>query len=137
MQSHFDISDHAFEMQFQSGSFPPALFTHEAHIRLAWIHIKKYGCQKAIENISSQLMNYVTIIGATGKYNQTLTVAAVKAVSHFINKSVSSNFADFIQEFPKLNTNFKDLLATHYSVDIYHSETARRQFLEPDLLPFS
>ena len=137
MQSHFDISDHAFEMQFQSGSFPPALFTHEAHIRLAWIHIKKYGCQKAIENISSQLLNYVKIIGATGKYNQTLTVAAVKAVSHFINKSVSSNFADFIQEFLRLNTNFKDLLAAHYSVDIYHSETARLQFLEPDLLPFS
>jgi hypothetical protein len=137
MQSHFELTDHEFEIQFQSASFPPALFTHEAHIRLAWVHIKKYGCEKAIENITGQLMDYVKTIGATGKYNHTLTIGAVKAVNHFINKSASSNFAGFIKEFPRLLSNFKDLMAYHYSGDIYNSETAKQQFVEPDLLPFS
>lgn len=137
MQSHFELTDNEFEIQFQSATLPPALFTHEAHVRLAWIHIKKYGCQKAIENITGQLMDYVEAIGETGIYNHTLTIAAVKAINHFINRSASNNFIDFIQEFPRLNTNFKDLMAAHYSVDIYHSETAKQQFLEPDLLPFT
>ena len=137
MQSHSELTDNEFEIQFQSAAFPPSLFTHEAHLRLAWIHIKKYGCETAIENITKQLMNFVEAIGASGKYNHTLTIAAVKAVNHFINKSGSSSFADFIQEFPRLNSNFKDLMAFHYSVDIYNSETARQQFVEPDLVPFS
>jgi hypothetical protein len=137
MQSHLQLTDNEFETQFLSCVFSPALFTHEAHIRLAWIHINKYGCQIAIENITTQLLNYVNVLGANSKYNHTLTIAAVKAVNHFINKSTSSSFAGFINEFPRLNTNFKDLIAFHYSLDIYNLEKGRLQFVEPDLVPFS
>ncbi|MBL7703481.1 MAG: hypothetical protein JNM14_14615 [Ferruginibacter sp.] len=137
MKSHFELSDELFEVQFQNGKLDPALFDHEAHLRLAWIHINRYGEAKAIENITNQLYAYVVSLGAADKYNKTLTVAAIKAVSHFISRSDAGNFPEFILEFPRLKYNFKELMAFHYRMDIYNSETAKRHYLEPDLIPFT
>ena len=130
------MTDLEFEQHFASGELPPALFTHEAHLRLAWIHVTQYGVEEAIENVTEQIKRYTQKLNATDKYNHTLTVAAVKAVYHFVLKSKSDNFQDFLQEFPRLKFKFKDLMACHYGFDIYTSPKAKQAFLEPDLLPF-
>lgn len=136
MKTHFDLTDAEFEQQFKSSRLDPALFSHEAHLRLAWIHLKNYGREQAISNICGQLFAFVTFLNARDKYNQTLTIAAVKAVDHFMKKSNSENFADFINEFPRLKNNFRELMSFHYQTDIYNSEKAKLEFLEPDLAPF-
>jgi len=137
MEAHFKLSDEQFEKQFGNCSLDPAIFSHEAHLRLAWIHIKNAGVEKAIENICTQLPAFVKSVGAEGKYNKTLTIAAIYAVNHFMNKSDSNNFYAFIQEYPSLRVNFKRLMACHYGVDIYNNELAKKEYLEPDLLPFT
>lgn len=136
MDDHFKLTDFDFEQQFENGAFNPTHFTHEAHLRLAWIHIKKYGIEKAEINIQNQILKFVDLVGAKDKYNMTLTLAAIKAVHHFILQSNADNFIDFIKEFPRLKYNFKELIASHYGFDIYHSKEAKTTFLEPDLLPF-
>ncbi len=136
MEIHFSITDTEFEKQFENCSLDPELFSHEAHLRLAWIHIQKYGQEKAISNICNQLIQFTIAAGAGNKYNHTLTIAAVKAVAHFINKSSTTNFKDFIAENSRLKSNFKDLINTHYKTDIYNSVLAKKQFIEPDLVPF-
>ena len=136
MENHFKLSDSEFEEQFENCKLDPSIFSHEAHLRLAWIHIKNYGIEKAIQNVQAQLQNFVNHVGAKDKYNVTLTIAAVKAVYHFMLKSESDNFKDFIEEFPRLKHNFKELLNCHYGIDILNSERAKAKFLEPDLIPF-
>ncbi len=136
MQNHYQLSDNDFEAQFANANLDPAIFSHEAHLRLAWIHLNRYGLRQAEENICAQLVNFVNTIGAADKFNKTLTIAAIKAVHHFMQKSTSDNFADFIEEFPRLKYNFKELLGYHYGFDIFQSERARKEYLEPDLLPF-
>ena len=136
MEKHLKLSDEEFEFQFQSLSLDPELFSHEAHLRLAWIHLKKYGESKAISNIKNQLLAFVDHVGARAKYNDTLTVAAVKMVHHFMKRSSSSNFQEFIFEFPKMKTNFKDLIMSHYKTNIFSSEKARKEYIKPDLIPF-
>jgi hypothetical protein len=136
MKNHLELSDQEFQQRFEEGTLDPALFTHEAHIRMAWIYITTYGLEQAIDTICTQLTLFVTRLGAADKFNKTLTIAATKAVYHFILRSKSDNFPSFIAEFPRLNTHFRELMASHYSGDIYGSETARKTFLEPDLLPF-
>lgn len=130
------INDKEFERQFEDCTLNPEIFSHEAHLRLAWIHIKNYGIERAIDNICKQLIAYVDALGARDKYNKTLTVAAIRAVYHFMLKSKSDNFQDFIEEFPRLKFGFKDLLGFHYAVDIFKNEKAKHEYLEPDLLPF-
>lgn len=136
MENHLEISDTAFEREFENGSFNPEWFTHEAHLRLAWIHIRKYGKKQAILNISEQLFNFVSLLGAQHKYNKTLTIAAIEIVSHFMQKSKTENFQDFIYEFPRLNSHFKDLIASHYKTDIFTSPEAKKVYLKPDLCDF-
>lgn len=137
MISHFELSDIEFEQQFQSCTLDPAVFTHEAHLRLAWIHIRNYGIEKAIENVCVHLLVFVEHAGARDKYNKTLTIAATRAVYHFMQRSDADSFAGFIHQFPGLKTNFRGIIAAHYREDIFNSERAKQEYVEPDLLPFS
>lgn len=134
--NHGELTDKEFEDQFSLGILDPKLFNHEAHVRLAWIHINRYGEQTAINNISAQIKAFAAKLGLHDKYNHTVTVAAIKVVHHFMNKSGSNSFNDFIQEFPRLKNNFRELLDTHYGIDIYHSRKAMTEYIEPDLVPF-
>lgn len=136
MIHNLELTDIEFERQFEKGNLEPAFFNHEAHIRLAWIHITRYGIDEAMKKIPSQLLNYVTQHGFPHKYNHTLTIAATKVVYHFILRTHSQNFKSFIQEFPGLKTNFQTLMGSHYSEGIYLSEEAKKSYVEPDLLPF-
>lgn len=136
MEKHFELNDFTFEQQFAHCSLDSTLFSHEAHLRLAWIHIHQYGIDQAIENICKQIKSYATSLGAHDKYNETVTIAAIRAVYHFMLRSKTDNFRDFIIENPRLKTSFKELLFSHYSTNIFTSERAKKEYLEPELLPF-
>ncbi|AUP81108.1 hypothetical protein [Flavivirga eckloniae] len=136
MQDHYSLSDVEFTDQFKKAILDPKLFSHDAHLRLAWIYINNDGLDLAIKQITHELKGFVTSLGAIDKYNETVTVAAIKAVYHFWLKSDSKTFQDFILENPRLKTNFKALLASHYDIEIFNSKTAKSSFLEPTLLPF-
>lgn len=136
MELHFHISDYEFEEQFETGKLKPEIFTHEAHLRLAWIHLKKYRLENAISNIRSQLSDYVSLLGVADKYNETLTVAAIRAIDHFMRQSNTDTFKEFITAYPQLKDNFKELMQQHYQFDIFNSPEAKTSFIEPDLLPF-
>ena len=136
MKTHNDLSDKVFEEQFANCQLDAVIFSHEAHLRLAWIHIRKYGIDQAIENICTQLKAYTQSLGAIEKYNETVTTAAINAVYHFMLKSNTDTFQIFTIEHPRLISNFRDLLGQHYAIDIFHSELAKSTFLEPELLPF-
>ena len=136
IEQHHYLTDVEFEKQFQACKLDPTLFSHEAHLRLAWINIKQYGLEKAEIRIQEQLRKFVVTLGAEAKYNATVTVAAIRIVGHFMRKSKVDNFKDFIQEFPQLKSNFKALIKNHYSFDVYHSTLAKATFVAPDIKPF-
>ncbi|MCB0633435.1 MAG: hypothetical protein R2824_29490 [Saprospiraceae bacterium] len=137
MDTHYQFDDLLFEEQFREGTFPPQLFTHEAHLRLAWIHIRRYGVEYAADQICLQIKDFDRLHGDGTKFHKTLTVAAVRAVYHFMQKFRSDNFADFIVEFPRLKHSFKELLDFHYTAKRLQNQDARYEYVEPDLVPFS
>lgn len=136
MKSHLDLSDAEFLTAFENCKLPPTLFTHEAHLRLAWLHLKASGVEVTVDTILKQIANYAAHFGAPGKFNVTLTVAAIKIVHHFQLKSSSDNFVEFMLEFPQLKSDFKDLISAHYGFDIFNSQRAKVEYLAPDLLPY-
>ncbi|MCX2718603.1 hypothetical protein [Lentiprolixibacter aurantiacus] len=136
MEEHNKLSDEEFKRQFANCTLPSEVFSHEAHLRLAWLYLSEYNVEKTEVIIQDQLKKYVACFGAEDKYHVTLTVAAIRIVNHFISRSASDNFTDFIVEFPQLKTGFRELIASHYGFDIYASEKARLNYIEPDLLPF-
>ena len=137
MERHDQLKDIDFEKQFENCTFDPKLFTHEAHLRLAWIHVKKYGVENAITNLCNQISKFDRTFGDGTKFNTTVTIASAKVVNHFIQKKPTlSSFNEFINEFPRLKFNFKEILGFHYGIDIFREENAKHKFLKPDLLAF-
>ncbi|WP_207211115.1 hypothetical protein [Flagellimonas olearia] len=133
---HSQLSDEEFVEAFEKASLHPKLFNHEAHIRLAWVYLQKYGEEKAVEKTCAGIAHFDAIYGNGDKFHATITVAAVKAVHHFNKKSKSTNFFDFMEAFPRLKTAFKELLEQHYTPEVLTHEKAKTDYIPPDLLPF-
>ena len=136
MKAHHPLTDSEFEHQFAAGTLDPSLFNHKAHVRLAWIHVSRYGVERAIENICAQIRSFAEAHGDKDKFNVTVTIAAVRAVDHFMRRSETTDFESLISEHPRLIHSFKELLSYHYTTDIFRSATAKKAYLEPELLPF-
>ena len=103
MEKHFDLNDAEFEAAFENGTLQSSTFSHEAHLRLAWIHIHKYGEKAAIENMQKQIKKYAISLDEEDKYHATITVGSVKEVYHFMLQSNSYNFKDFIHHSGRIN----------------------------------
>ncbi|MEO5979800.1 MAG: hypothetical protein ABIS36_25265 [Chryseolinea sp.] len=134
--AHFHLTDADFEKQLEKCILDPSIFTHEAHLRMAYIKIRAFGVSEAVAIVSSEIENYVKFRGAQDKFNKTLTIAAVNTVNHFMNKAKSLTFTDLMIEFPRLKYNFRELISTHYGFDIFNSTQAKKEFIQPDLMPY-
>lgn len=126
-----------FAAAFESGAFPPQEFNHEAHIKLAWIYLGLFDEKTAISKTCEAIKNYDQLHGDGTKYHVTLTVASVKVVHHFRQKSNATTFEKFVAEYPKLVTSFKELLFQHYDKSVLTDPKAKTAYLQPDLLPFT
>jgi hypothetical protein len=130
------LTDDELEDQFKKGRLDPRTFDHEAHLRLAYVHVKKYGVAKAIQNLCLQIGVFDRTHGEGIKYHETITIVAVKIMNHFMRRTSALNFQGLIKEFPRLRDDFKGLISQHYSMDLFQHPTAKIEFLEPDLHPF-
>lgn len=137
LKSHWDLSDQEYTWQFEAGSFPPRLFSHEAHLRLAWIHLRQGGLKQALASIPTQIRQFAIQVGVPDKYHETVTRAAIYAVHHFMQKTETDQFETFIAEHPALQHDFKSLINSHYLHDIFKDEQARKAFIPPDAAPFT
>ena len=136
VRSHNQLGDDEYEQQFRDCTFKPRLFSHEAHLRLAWIHIRKYGLEQAEINLCEDIIRFANHVGFATKFNRTITIASAKILHHFMSISDADSFDHLIEEFPDLLQDFKKVLAQHYSFDIIKNEEARTKYLAPDLLAF-
>lgn len=134
MEEHRKLSNEEYEKLFEEGRYDLP-FTHEAHLRLAWIHIVRYGLVNAEKSIYEQFLSFAKSKNADAKFSKTITIASVKMVGHFIKRSRADDFWGFIEEFPQLKNEYKDLLASHYDTDIFNGEEGRNEYLEPKV-PF-
>lgn len=136
MQAHYQFTDDEFEKRFHQKTLDPKYFTHEAHLRLAYIHIEKYGEEIAIDNLCQQIRSFATSVGEPDKFNMTLTIAAIKIVAYFMKALASRNFKQLISTEPRLKHGFSNLIKAHYSFNIFNNPDAKNQFLTPDLIAF-
>ena len=133
---HSHLHDQDFIRKFENGSLEPRLFTHEAHLRLAWLYLKNNTEEKAIKKTCLGIRNFDILHGAGDKYHVTVTVASVKIVKNFMQKSNANNFNELMMEHPILLSSFKALLDQHYGFNIFSNATAKMEYVSPDRLPF-
>ena len=135
MESHaLSHDDRNFRSAFESCTVAPSQFNHEAHVRLAYIYLVESGVESAVQRMREALLNFIEHNGIPrSKFHETITRAWVLAVRHFMDKSSSTSFEDFITKNQVLLDS--KIMLTHYSASVLFSSDARESFVEPDLDP--
>jgi N-formylglutamate deformylase len=129
-------TDQAFIDGLKDGSLPPINFSHEAHVRLVWILAKVATGEELVQQVSKMIIHYANAIGHGDIYHETLTYAAVKIVEKRISRESNDDFTIFIKQNNDLLSDFKQLVALHYSPERLFSDKAKVEILPPDLQPF-
>ncbi len=126
--------DRNFRSAFEACTVPPSQFNHEAHVRLAYVYLAECDVESAVQRMREALLNFLEHNGIpSSKFHETITRAWVLAVRHFMSRSTSTFFADFIAKNPELLDS--KIMLTHYSASVLFSSDARASFVEPDLDP--
>ena len=58
---------------FEAGAIDPDVFDHEAHVYVAWLYLKKFERDEAIQRFDAALRRLTRKIGAASKYNAMIT----------------------------------------------------------------
>ena len=120
---------------FQACSLSPGEFTHQAHLRLAYIYLTRHDLEAGLQTMRHAIQRFLSHhqIDAS-KYHETLTRAWLMAVKHFMDRAGSTESAD---EFLSKSAALLDssVMLTHYSKELLFSAAARAGYVEPDLDP--
>jgi hypothetical protein len=120
-------------MAHEEGPFNRRPFDHRQHVKFAWSVLEEMSVVEAVEVVSSEIREFAAI-HAPGKYHETLTQFWVHLVAHTrAQGEADADFDEHVKRFPILMNSSAQKL--HYSPDVLVSEFARKEFVEPDLLP--
>jgi hypothetical protein len=135
MKHLLSVEDQNFRKEFEACKFPPSEFNHCAHIRLAYVYLSEHDVNTAHQLMRSALLSFLEYHGVdVSKYHETITLAWIMAVRHFMeNTSDSESFDIFIGKNPRMLDS--KIMMTHYSADVLFSDEARAKFVEPNLDP--
>lgn len=129
--------DDAFLRAFFACELPAADFDHRAHLRLAWLMLKQHDFDEALERICDGIQRFAAHLGATDKYNRTMSEAIVRLMVKGGAGPLSPSWDEFATANPRLFSDLRGILSQHYSPERLASAEARRTFLPPDRSPLT
>ena len=99
-------------------------FGHQEHLKVAWTYLHLYGYDSALCRMREGLLRFSAHHNRSG-YNETITVFWMRNLQAHCGEDP----VEVLQEANKL------LLFRHFSRERAMSEEAKRQWIEPDLMP--
>jgi len=135
MSHKLSLDDEQFLREFEAFGIPPEQFDHEAHVRLAYAYLCQGDRGQATVRMKHALLAFLDHVGVdSGKYHETITLAWIGAVGHFMDSTQPcSGFPEFIRQNPLLLDT--KIMLSHYSAGLLFSDAARTGFVDPDVSP--
>ena len=99
-------------------------FNHGEHLKVAWTYLQLYGYESALARMRAGLLRFSAHYQKTG-YNETITAFWMRMLQQH-----SAGDPDDV--FPTLG---KEAIFQHFTRERVMSEDAKRDWVEPDLLP--
>lgn len=125
------MTDEEFLQAFEAGTLPKDDFTHGAHVRLAWICLRRDGFEDGSDRVVAGIRGFAALHGATGLYHETVTRAWLRLIAA-ADSGEAPSFEAFLAAHPELRGRALD---RHYSPETLASEGARVLFVAPDRAP--
>ncbi len=130
------MNDEEHLRRFEDYSLPHELWTHRAHLKVAYLYLTRYSYDEALERLRTGIKAYNAAHGIqdtpTGGYHETMTQVWLRLVSTTLRQSGPAETADaFFEAQTQLGSKRAPLL--FYSRDCIMSPEAKRSFVDPDL----
>ncbi len=132
--NHKQYNDREFLEALENMTISPELFTHEAHLRMAWLYIRQNSKKQAMQKISAAIRGLDNKYSAGKNYHYTKTVAFAQIIGHMIKNDPCGNWQDFFLTHADLFFS-KKTLEIYYSNQLINSVIAGKEFIEPDICP--
>jgi hypothetical protein len=117
----------------EEGPFRQSRFDHRQHVRFAWAVLGECGAERAERVVTEEIRSFADV-NAPGRYHETLTRFWLRLVAHTrAHGSLDEDFDHHVERFPILMD--KRAPSKHYTAVLLGSDTARAEFVEPDLVP--
>lgn len=127
------MTDEDFLAAFEGCTIPKADWTHEAHVRMAWLYLSRLPLPAALQKARSGIARYNRSLGNTTGYHDTVTVAAVRVIAS--RMAAGEGYAAFLVRNRDLIDNLMEVLRGYYSDARLKSDEAVAEFVEPDRAP--
>lgn len=124
------MNDDAFLAAFEDGTLPKEDFTHAAHVRLAWVCLRRDGFAEGSARVIAGIRAFAALHGATGLYHETVTRAWLALVA--AADDGAPTFEQFLERSPQLRGRALD---RHYAPETLATDDARARFVPPDREP--
>lgn len=125
------MTDAEFLAAFEACTISRADWTHEAHVRMAWLYLTTRPFPDALHQIRTGIQRYNNSLGGTG-YHDTITVAFARLIASRLG---GDSYAAFRAANPDLMDRTLAALRPYYSEARLRSDEAKAAFVEPDLRP--
>lgn len=125
------MSDDEFLAAFETVTFTRPEWTHEAHVRMAWLYLTRWPLGDALKRVRAGIQKLNAKIGSPDGYHETITVAFVRVMA--VRLVPGEMYPAFRERNPDLFDRTLAALLRHYTKELLHSAPARRAFVEPDV----
>jgi hypothetical protein len=122
--------------RFESCELPPADFNHREHLLVALCYLRRMSETGALDRIRARIGAYAAAHGVNPSlYHETITVFWLKRVRSYVDRvGPGLNLAEMTNALAA-ECGSSRLIFDYYSKELIDSETARRDWVEPDLRP--
>ena len=132
-------SDEEFLQQFESTAWPLQDWHHRQHIKVAYLYLRRLPLEAASARIRERIKAFnaakQVAESLSSGYHETMTQAWMRLVDLTLREYGPAETADlFYQQNPQLSE--KKVLRLFYSRELFLSQRAKTEFVEPDLAPF-
>lgn len=130
------MTDAEFLKAFESCCLSADQWTHQAHVRMAWLYLQRMPLPLAIPVVREGIKRYNVSLNKPLGYHETITQAFLHLISDRIqNGKVPQSFELFCSQHPDLLDREMKALLAHYQKETLFSQLARETFVCPDVSP--
>ena len=122
--------------RFESCELPPADFNHREHLLVALCYLLRQDDADALTRIRSNIGRYAAAHGVNPSlYHETITVFWLKRVRAYAVRAGAGLSLARMTNALAAECGSSRLILDYYSKELIDSETARREWVAPDLKP--
>ncbi len=131
------MDDDALWTAFHDKTLTHAEWTHEAHLRIAWLHVTRYPLDEAHLRMRAGIIRlnerHGLVESGERGYFETLTYTWLLLVAHAQREASAKDSRALLAARPELQD--RELPLRHYSRERLRGVRARAVWIEPDLAP--